>query len=76
MYNTTITPVELGLSCIVLIGYIVGKVWMYYKIEGTNDKENNKQDREGFKVQAPKRERGIAYPINRIWHPNTMDTKF
>ena len=41
MYNTTITPVELGLSCIVLIGYIVGKVWMYYKID-LNDKENNK----------------------------------
>ena len=41
MYNITITPVELGLSCIVLIGYIVGKVWMYYKID-TNDKENNK----------------------------------
>jgi len=42
MYNPTITPVELGLSCIVLIGYIVGKVWMYYKIEGTN--ENNTKD--------------------------------
>ena len=41
MYNTTITPVELGLSCIVLIGYIVGKLWIYYKID-INDKENNK----------------------------------
>ena len=41
MYNTTITPVELGLSCIVLIGYIVGKVWMYYRVEQTNDNETN-----------------------------------
>jgi hypothetical protein len=39
--NTTITPVELGLSCIVLIGYIVGKVWMYYRVEQTNDNETN-----------------------------------
>jgi hypothetical protein len=40
MYS--IDPIELGLACIVCIGYMVGKVWMYYKIEGTNDKENNK----------------------------------
>lgn len=24
---------ELGLACIVLIGYIVGKVWMYHTID-------------------------------------------
>jgi hypothetical protein len=29
---------ELGLACIVCIGYIVGKVWMYYK---TNEDETN-----------------------------------
>ena len=27
---------ELGMSCIVLIGYIVGKVWVHYKVD-TND---------------------------------------
>ena len=27
---------ELGMSCIVLIGYIVGKLWIYYKVD-TND---------------------------------------
>ena len=40
-YTNTIDPLEFTMSCIVLIGYIVGKVWMYYKID-TNDKENNK----------------------------------
>ena len=38
MFNTTITPVELGMSCIVLIGYIVGKVWIHYKVEDTPNK--------------------------------------
>ena len=43
MYSIeTISPLEFTMTCIVLIGYIWGKVWMYYKIEGTNDKENNK----------------------------------
>jgi hypothetical protein len=37
-----INPFEFTMSCIVCIGYIVGKVWMYYKIEGTN--ENNTKD--------------------------------
>ena len=41
-YTNTIDPLEFTMSCIVCIGYIVGKVWMYYKIEETNDKENNK----------------------------------
>ena len=41
-YTNTIDPLEFTMSCIVCIGYIWGKVWMYYKIEGTNDKENNK----------------------------------
>ena len=37
--------VELGLMCIVLILYIVGKVWMYYKIEDRGNKETNKSNR-------------------------------
>jgi hypothetical protein len=31
---------EFGLACIVFIGYIVGKVWVYYRIENQNKKEN------------------------------------
>jgi len=34
---------ELGMSCIVLIGYIVGKLWIHYKIEdNTNTKDTKK----------------------------------
>jgi hypothetical protein len=29
---------ELGIACIVFTGYIVGKLWMYYK---TNEDETN-----------------------------------
>jgi hypothetical protein len=28
-----ISPVDLGIACIVLIGYISGKLWMYYRID-------------------------------------------
>jgi len=41
MEYTNIDGIELGMACIVCIGYIVGKVWMYYKVE-RNDKENRK----------------------------------
>ena len=40
-YTNTIGPLEFTMSCIVLIGYIVGKVWMYYRVEQTNDNETN-----------------------------------
>ena len=33
---------ELGMSCIVLIGYIVGKVWIHYKVD-TNDTPTTKK---------------------------------
>ena len=33
-----ISTVDLGLACIVLIGYLSGKLWMYYRI----DREPNK----------------------------------
>jgi hypothetical protein len=32
---------ELGMTCIVLIGYIVGKVWIHYKVD-TNDTQTKK----------------------------------
>jgi len=34
---------ELGMSCIVLIGYIVGKLWIHYKVgDNTNTKDTKK----------------------------------
>jgi len=41
-YTNNINPLEFTMSCIVLIGYIVGKVWIHYKVEQTN--ENNTKD--------------------------------
>jgi hypothetical protein len=33
---------ELGIACIVCIGYIWGKVWIYYKVEHNEDETNPK----------------------------------
>jgi hypothetical protein len=33
---------ELGMSCIVLIGYIVGKVWIHYKVEDNTNTTKRK----------------------------------
>ena len=49
MYS--IDPIELGLACIVCIGYISGKLWMYYTLDSREqssslrsiDKEPNKK---------------------------------
>ena len=41
-YTNNIDPLEFTMSCIVLIGYIVGKVWMYYKVELNDNETNNK----------------------------------
>jgi hypothetical protein len=41
-YGNNIDPIELTISCIVLIIYIWGKVWMYYRIEDNPNKENKK----------------------------------
>jgi hypothetical protein len=38
MEYTNINPIELGLACIVCIGYIMGKVWIHYKL---NEDETN-----------------------------------
>jgi hypothetical protein len=45
MEYTNITPVELGMTCIVFLMYIVGKVWMYYRIENPNIKDTNKKSK-------------------------------
>lgn len=42
MYSIdSISSWELGMTCIVLIGYLSGKLWMYYRI----DREPNKSKR-------------------------------
>jgi len=33
-----INPIDLGIACIVLVGYISGKLWMYYRIENAPNK--------------------------------------
>jgi hypothetical protein len=39
----TNTLLEFTMSCIVCIGYIVGKVWIHYKVEdNTNTKDTKK----------------------------------
>jgi hypothetical protein len=42
MEYTNIGYWELGMTCIVLIGYIVGKLWIHYKVEDNPNKENKK----------------------------------
>jgi hypothetical protein len=44
-YGNNIDGIELTISSIVLIIYIWGKIWMYYRIEDTNEtkKPNNKK---------------------------------
>ena len=41
MYS--IDPLEFTMACIVCIGYISGKLWMYYKVEQTNEDETNRK---------------------------------
>jgi len=40
MYS--IDGMELGMACIVFSLYIVGKVWMYYRIEDTPTKKSKR----------------------------------
>jgi hypothetical protein len=52
MYS--IEPLEFTMSCIVFILYIVGKVWMYYRIEDTPTKKP-KRIKSGRKSRTIKR---------------------
>lgn len=39
MYSIdSIDPFDLSIACIVLIGYISGKLWMYYRIDSKDTK--------------------------------------
>ena len=51
MYS--IEPFELGMACIVFLLYIVGKVWMYYRIEDPT--KNPKRIKSGRKSRTIKR---------------------
>jgi hypothetical protein len=42
MEYINITYWELGMSCIVLIGYIWGKVWIHYKVGDANETKKPK----------------------------------
>jgi len=52
MYS--IDGMELGMACIVFTLYIVGKVWMYYRIEDTPTKKP-KRIKTGRKSRVIKR---------------------
>jgi hypothetical protein len=54
MYS--IEPFEFTMACIVLIGYISGKLWMYYSIEDKDTKPNkSKRIKSGRKSRVIKR---------------------
>ena len=53
MYSIeTISPWELGMACIVCIGYISGKLWMYYSIE-THPNKDKKVKSKGVIKRGP-----------------------
>jgi hypothetical protein len=52
MYS--IDPLEFTMACIVCIGYISGKLWMYYSI----DKEPNKPNK-GVRIKSGRKSRGV-----------------
>jgi hypothetical protein len=45
---------DLGIACIVLIGYISGKLWMYYSID-SKDTNKPKRIKSGRKSRTIKR---------------------
>ena len=46
-YTNNISPLEFTMSCIVCIGYISGKLWMYYRIDSKDTKPNKKKPTKG-----------------------------
>ena len=52
----TISPLEFTMACIVCIGYISGKLWMYYRIDSKDTKPNkSKRIKSGRKSRTIKR---------------------
>jgi hypothetical protein len=55
MYSIdSISSWELGMTCIVLIGYLSGKLWMYYRI----DKDTKKPNKE-VRIKSGRKSRGV-----------------
>ena len=51
-----ISPLEFTMACIVLIGYISGKLWMYYTLDSKDTKPNkSKRIKSGRKSRTIKR---------------------
>ena len=44
--SNELNPIDLGIACIVLVGYISGKLWMYYRI-GSKDTKDTKGPKKG-----------------------------
>ena len=57
MYSIeTISPLEFTMAFIVCIGYISGKLWMYYRIDSKDTKPNkSKRIKSGRKSRTIKR---------------------
>jgi hypothetical protein len=54
-----INPIELGMACIVCIGYIVGKVWIHYKVEHTTNTKETKKPNKGVRIKSGRKSRGV-----------------
>lgn len=50
--SNELNPIDLGISCIVLVGYISGKLWMYYSI-GSKDTNDTKGPENGVIKRGP-----------------------
>lgn len=42
-----INPIDVGIACIVCIGYISGKLWIYYKGDNDTPKHNKPNSNKG-----------------------------
>ena len=46
--SNELNPIDLGIACIVLVGYISGKLWMYYSID-----RDTKESKKGVIKRGP-----------------------
>jgi len=61
---------DIGITFVVFTGYIVGKVWMYYRIENPTNKENkksNKRNREWVRKDKDILTLLLIYILILIW---------
>ena len=64
MYSIeTISPWELGMACIVCIGYISGKLWMYYTLDSREQSSSLRSiDKDTKKPKKGVIKRGPEWP--------------